>query len=357
MNFKTKIALTCGLSASLVVVGSLTPTIIYAVQNAKDEPEVKDDYNYTDADVVDTKTNLLVNYDRYPVQKAEWHHEDFNILEKVAEIESSSKSNKEKVRALINTGLSLNIVLVDYPFILNQLKNKQLSLASEVANKEEFRQLNDLYCSLHEEYAVFQILNEKTTELNDQILANHDNASRPEIAKLRARNLLKYEVESAKKTHDQLERVANFTLNKEASLNSYYYDGNNRDSFITIDQLNDQGELFIGNDITSYLPNLAVNKNAIEDTFNIIQNTSYALNDTEFTLYARIDSFDYSKSDGNFDITIDYGMIETKYDTLPNREDFMIWYSDYKDVPQNQQTSIFGDEEEKKSIKISHTSF
>ena len=78
------------------------------------------------------------------------------------------------------------------------------------------------------------------------------------------------------------------------------------------------------NDITTYLPNLALNKNANEDAFNLIQNTSYALNDTQFTLYARIDDFDYEKSEGDFDITIDYGMIETKYDSLPNREDFLI---------------------------------
>ena len=95
-------------------------------------------------------------------------------------------------------------------------------------------------------YAVAEIVIKETTILNDSILANHDEESRPEIAKLRARNLLKYEIESAKKTHDQLEQVANFTLNKEASLNSYYYEGNNRDSFITIDQLKDEGKLTPG---------------------------------------------------------------------------------------------------------------
>ena len=113
MIFKTKIALTCGLSASLVVVGSLTPTISYAVKNIKDEPEVKDDYEYTDADVADTKTNLLVNYDRYPSPKVEDNDEDFNILEKVAEIESSSKSNKDKVYDLLSVGTLLNITLVN----------------------------------------------------------------------------------------------------------------------------------------------------------------------------------------------------------------------------------------------------
>jgi hypothetical protein len=184
--------------------------------------------------------------------------------------------------------------------------------------------LNDLYNSLHKEYAVAEIVNKETTILNDSILANHDEESRPEIAKIRAQNLLKYEIESAKKTHDQLEQVANFTLNKEASLNSYYYEGNNRDSFITIDQLKDEGKLTPGADITSYLPSLAINKSEIKDTFNLIQDTSYSLNDTEFTLYARIDDYDYSNTTGDFDITIDYGMIETKYNALPNREDFMI---------------------------------
>jgi hypothetical protein len=115
MNFKTKIALTCGLSASLVLVGSLTPTIAYAIQNTKntkDEPET-DDYNYTDADVVDTKTNLLVNYDRYPTPKTEDYDTSFDIQKKIAEIESSSKSNKEKVYALLQVGFELNIQLVN----------------------------------------------------------------------------------------------------------------------------------------------------------------------------------------------------------------------------------------------------
>jgi hypothetical protein len=111
MNFKTKIALTCGLSSSLVLVGSLTPTIAYAVQNLKDEPE-KDDYEYTDADVVDTITNLLVNYDRYPLIKDDTE-EDFNIQEKIADVQSSSIDNGSKVYLLLQIGATLNIQLVD----------------------------------------------------------------------------------------------------------------------------------------------------------------------------------------------------------------------------------------------------
>ena len=112
MNFKTKIALACGLSSSLVLVGSLTPTITYAVKNTKNQPKV-DDYEYTDTDVVDTKTNLLVNYDRYPLPKTEGYHEDFNIEEKIAQIESSTLSNKDKVYALLNIGSQLNLTLVN----------------------------------------------------------------------------------------------------------------------------------------------------------------------------------------------------------------------------------------------------
>jgi hypothetical protein len=48
------------------------------------------------------------------------------------------------------------------------------------------------------------------------------------------------------------------------------------------------------------------------------------INDTQFTLYARIDDYDYANSTSYYDITIDYGMIESKYDSLPNRHDFMV---------------------------------
>jgi hypothetical protein len=160
--------------------------------------------------------------------------------------------------------------------------------------------------------------------LTDTILSHHDEINKPEIANLRAQNLLKYEIDAAKKTPEQLKRAANFTLNREESLNDYYYKSNNRESFITIDKLKENGDLFIGSDITLYLPRLAVNKDAIEDSFNIIQDTSFMINDTEFTLYARIDKFDYSKNTGDYDITIDYGIIESKYDALPNRDDFMV---------------------------------
>jgi hypothetical protein len=116
MNFKTKIALTCSLSASLVLVGSLTPTIAYAIQNTKntkDDPEI-DDYNYTDADVVDTKTNVLVNYDRYPVSKEIQIKEETNITEKVNGIVSSTElTNKAKVYALLEIGSSLNLNLIN----------------------------------------------------------------------------------------------------------------------------------------------------------------------------------------------------------------------------------------------------
>jgi hypothetical protein len=183
-----------------------------------------------------------------------------------------------------------------------------------------------LYYSLHKEYATSDIVDKEVTILNDRILANHDEPSSPQIAKFRAQNLLKYEIDAAKKSHEQLEQIANFTVNKNKtdSLNSYYYESNDRSSFITIDQMKEQGILNVGADITDYLPALAVNQNEATDTYNIISDTSYALNDTEFSLYARIDDYEYSKSDGHFDITIDYGMIETKYDALPNREDFII---------------------------------
>jgi hypothetical protein len=99
------------LSSSLVLVGSLTPTIAYAVQNAKAEPE-EDKYEYTDADVVDTIHNLLINYDRYPIAKDDTE-EDFNIQEKIADVQSLSSDNGSKVYALLQIGVALNIQLVD----------------------------------------------------------------------------------------------------------------------------------------------------------------------------------------------------------------------------------------------------
>ena len=352
MNFKTKIALKCGLSSSLLLVGSLTPTISYAVKNAKDEPKVEEDYQYTDADVLDTKTNLLVNYDRYPSTPVDKNEEEMSIIEKVDMILSSNVSNNAKVYGLLEIGNSYGITLMDWPYTLNQLKNKQLSVASKIASSEEFRQLNDLYNSLHKEYAVYEIVDKEATILNDKILASHDEQSRPDIAQLRAQNLLKYEIDLAKKSHDQLKSAANFTLNKENSLNNYYYEGNNSESFITIDQLKDHGQLDFGADITPILSNLAVNKNEVKDAFNIIQNTSYALNDTKFSLYARINDYDYSKSEGNFDITIDYGMIETKYDALPNREDFIVWYSDWqKETKENPMFALNNEEDYKNPLK------
>jgi hypothetical protein len=327
MNFKTKIALTCGLSASLVLVGSLTPTVAYAVQNTKTakNEEKSSSYQYTDADVVDTKTNLLINIDRYPFTTANDKAKDFNIEEEIAKVFSASKNNEDKVNGLITLAGKRNITLVNYPLVLNEVKNREISLASQIANNEEFNQLKDLYNSLHKEYAVYQILSEQVTTLNDAILANHDEQSNPAVAKLRAQNLLKYEIDAAKKSHEQIEQAATFKFNNNAaeSLNSYYYEGNS-ESFITIDQMKEQGILDFGTDITSYLPTLAVNKNEMKDAFNLIQNTSYTLNDTGFTLYARINDYDYSKANGNFDIAIDYGMIESKYDALPNREDFII---------------------------------
>jgi hypothetical protein len=191
--------------------------------------------------------------------------------------------------------------------------------------------------------------------LNDAILANHDDASIPEIAKLRAQNLLKYEIDSAKKTPEQLKHNARFTFgNKQESMNDYYYKSSNRESFITIDQLKENGDLFIGNDITSFLPRLAINKNEIKDTFNIIENTSYMINDTQFTLYARIDDYDYANSTSDYDITIDYGMIESKYDALPNRDDFMVWYSECEEAEEENPMFASNEEEENKNPLTYH---
>jgi hypothetical protein len=54
----------------------------------------------------------LVNYDRYPIAKDDTE-EDFNIQEKIADIQSLSSNNESKVYLLLQIGATLNIQLVD----------------------------------------------------------------------------------------------------------------------------------------------------------------------------------------------------------------------------------------------------